>query len=254
MKLSLSARMLQPDDHDMPVPDFVALAKRAGYDGVELRPWQWQWNQKDLVGLVPGDVQVLLTTGEAIGQAFDVASRLGTKLIRADLEPEQLLAAAAKAPRDVRFGPQLHTGGSYETIASAVESLDRAKDSRIGLIVEPANLHLVGAGVSVDALAPLKGRIIGCNLQSLSVGAGPDELTLLDGRKVRYQRTAVGDWTPVRLITLLQSLHSLEFDGVLNVIAPRVAGMSLEEQATTWNRSLRAAIDEAGKGVALNRC
>jgi len=244
MKFSLSARMLQPDYQDMPVEEFVALAKRAGFDGVELRPWQWQ--EKKLDGLSKGDVLVVFAHPDALGQSFKVAAQVEAPLVRAHLPSDQLASLLPYAQSDVRFGPQLHTGGEYETIEQTAAALSGITDPRIGIILEPANLHLVGDDVTAEALEPLRGRIVGCNLQSLTVGQGTDQLKLSDGRTVNYQRSAVGDWSPVRLPTFLGSLKTLGFDGVLNVIEPLHQDIPLEEQARQWNQSLRAALEEAG--------
>jgi sugar phosphate isomerase/epimerase len=95
---------------------------------------------------------------------------------------------------------------------------------------------------SARLFAPLAGRIVGCNLQSLEVGRGDAKLRLLDGTERAYQRVPAEQNTQADFPGFFAALRTVGYDGFVNVIEPADPARSVEDVASSTAECLRKAI------------
>ncbi len=117
-----------------------------------------------------------------------------------------------------------------------------------GRIVEPGNLVLAGEPFSEDMLLPLRGRLVGCNFQSIETGRGENTLKLADGRQVRYTRVPAAANSQLPLRCFLRALAAVGYDDFLNVIEPASTIEEARRTAAETVQALRAALDRGTKG------
>jgi len=171
-----------------------------------------------------------------------LARTLGCKTFQASGSPEELAAAAEALDEDMRLGPQMHTNGVFESVKLAAETLGAVDDSRVGVVVEPANLMFAGEVWSDSLFAPLAGRIVGCNVQSLQVGEGEAALTMADGSQRSYCRVPAAENAQADFPGFFAALRAAGYDGYVDVIEPADAERSVEEVARSTADCLRAAM------------
>lgn len=252
MKLCLSARIVERLDPRPPLEDFAALAASCGFDGVGLRPWQLPTaSDPDTIasfvlplenaGLVVGSITVGI--GQLAAQ-IPLARRLGVKIFQGPAKPDWV----RDLDPDMRIGPQMHTGGDFETVASAAQAL-APLPAGIGVIVEPANLLLAGERTwSADLLSPLAGRLVGCNLQSIEIAEdSPHSLKLKDGTHVAYRRVPPGENRHIDFAHFFRLLRATGYDDYVNVIEPTPQESDLETFARACADSLRAALQRSSR-------
>lgn len=243
MKLSLSGRILQGSTSPRPTADFVRLARDTGFDLVELRPDQIPVDSSnaDLAALR----RVLDETGIGvsmlvIGAAAEadswvrVARALGAVNLRANGTVEALSAAADALPADVRLVAQMHSGSPFESVVLTARSLSQIPSHRFGVMPEPANLLFAGETWTPDLFVPLKGRIYGCNAQSIALDPDSSNRVMMnDGRQIGYSRM---DWpanTALDLPGFLTALRAVGYDDFINFIDPAHPDMTVEELAAS---------------------
>ena len=150
-----------------------------------------------------------------------VARALGTVNLRASGTVEELRAAADSLPEDLRLVSQMHSQSPFENVALAAETLARIPDPRFGIMPEPANLLFAGESWASDLFTPLKGRIYGCNAQSIGLDPSSDTRVVMnDGRQVPYSRL---DWpanTGLDFPGFIAALQAIEYDDFINFIDP----------------------------------
>jgi len=174
-----------------------------------------------------------------------VARRLGVKVLQVSGTPQELSDAAGVLDGDMRIGPQMHTGGEYETVALAAATLRRARDARVGVVVEPANHMFAGEKWSPKLFAPLARRIIGCNLQSVQIGAGDQKLKLRDGTERVYGRVPAGENSQADFAGFFAALRGAGYDGWVNVIEPARKDQTVEDLARLTAEALLRWMHEA---------
>jgi len=236
MYLTLSGRILEASERRPSALEFVALAKEAGYDGVGLRGWQLppENTQED-----PADIKACLedaglcvssitVPAAAVELTAPFARELNAKVLQVSGSVSELAGAAVHLDDDMRLGPQMHTGGEFETVALAAETLARIADPRVGVVVEPANHMFAGETWSEDLFKPIAERIIGCNLQSIEVGQGEQSLKLCDGSTRVYRRVPARENTQADFHGFFAALRAAGYDGYVNVIEPASKTGSIE--------------------------
>ena len=240
MKLSLSGRILQGAP-EMTTPDFIGLARDTGFDLVELRAKQVPLESSDaeLVALrkILDDAQIgvsMIVIGNA-DQAMSwvrVARALGATNLRANGTVDTLSAAAESLPDDLRLVFQMHSGSSFENVAHAVDSLGKIPSTQFGLMPEPANLLFAGETWHDELFVPLKGRIYGCNAQSIALDEKSDTAVKMnDGRKVPFSRCAWPDNKALGFADFISALRAVGYDDFINFIDPSQPGMSVYDLA-----------------------
>ncbi len=240
MKLSLSGRILQGAP-EMTTPDFIRLAGDTGFDLVELRANQVPLESTDaeLIELrrvlVASGVGVsMIVVGEA-GQAASwagVARALGANCLRVSGTVQTLATAADALPADLRLVFQMHSGSPFENVAQAADSLARIPSGRFGVMPEPANLLFAGETWGDDLFAPLKGRIYGCNAQSIALDPESDtKVPMNDGRQVPYSRRPWPDNAELGFPAFVAALRAVGYDDFINFIDPSLPGTSVRDLA-----------------------
>lgn len=231
------------------------MAADAGYDGVGLRAAQVapELDEAELAKMRTlldrhglGVCSLLFRPPPA--RCVEIACRLGVKVLQAcgAPTPEELSGLAAGLDADMYLGLQMHTGADCENVPLAAEYLRRAVDRRAGVIVEPANLMFAGAGHWDEYFfEPLRGRIVGCHLQSAElVDEGPVGLKLRDGRRVCYRRVSLPRNRQIDIRGFLRALRAVGYGGFINVIEPFRPGVNSKVLVAETARALRAAIKE----------
>lgn len=178
MRVCLSGRIAEGSPRMPTIREFTALAKDSGYDGIGLRPWQTPPNMSDsqideLAGtILDSGLTVCSITSDCSRQTVTLAQRLGTKVIQIGGPPESWTRQAINLPADMRAGPQMHTGTPYERIGLAAEVLATLGDARLGMVIEPGNLLLVGTRYGRDTFEPLRGKTSGAISRACWSGRG----------------------------------------------------------------------------------
>lgn len=239
MKLSLSGRLVESADGPIVSNrEFLDLAGRFGYDAVDLRVSQLSpaTSASELSALRGGlaDNGLAVFEGayagdlaqaggeEAFAEFAALLADLGAEGVRMSGDLAALKRAARLAePHGVRVLYQMHTGGPFETIASAAEALAEIDEPAFGVMPEPANLLLAREPFGEDMFAPLAGHILGVHVQTLEVRPdAPDALTLADGTRVRYARVPYEANAQIDFATFFAALRRAGFDGTVNELEP----------------------------------
>lgn len=229
----------------MSPPDFIRLAHETGYPSVDLRYPQIgpDTPEQDLASAVAaletyGVQAALMNSGglrddkslESLMNMARKALRFRCNTIRISGGLEMCRKAADLVqPLGLRLCTQIHTGGEYESIASALETLERVGRSNYGVIVEPANLMMARQCYDRETLSQLGPWLFGVNIQSIvlvSPGQG-QSLTLRDGTVVHYDRVPLEENRQIDLRGFFQALRDVSFDGFINVLEPVQAGIDV---------------------------
>jgi len=253
MYLCLSGRIVEASNPRPNLVEFVRLARDTGYQGVGLRQWQitpqttdQEMRQLEAELAATGlRVSSISTTPDAVKALVPMARALGVKTFRVAGPPLALARAADGLDADMRLGPQMHTASEFETVALAAQALGLADDHRVGVIVEPANHLMAGEVFSRSLFAPLAGRIIGCNLQSLEVGSGDSVLTLRDGAKITYRRVDPAQNRQIDFPAFFEALLAAGYNEYVDVIEPAARDKSIEETARGAAEYLRGVLPAA---------
>lgn len=259
MKLSLSGRLVEINAREsaMPVPEFIELASRCGYDAVDLRGSQLnpQTPEADIRNIENAlkKLGIKVFAGQYNGGLADANQEeafvcfakklagLGAISIRMGAEPA-ILKRACKlvAPLGLKIHYQMHTNSPFETISGAAEVVKSIAEQNFGLAPEPANLALAGLPFNDDMFEPLRGGIAGIHIQTLIVCPdGINALKLNDGTEVRYTRVPYKDNTGIPFKVFFDALRKVGFDGYINELEPRPADGDSESLAKEASDFLR---------------
>ncbi len=254
MKLSLSGRILQGGAPPMSTAEFIALARDTGFELVELRASQVPRTASaaalaavraalDRAGV---GVSMLVIDDLAQLEAWvPIARILGTRLLRAGGPVERLRAAAAALPDDLRLAAQMHSQSPFEDVAQAAAALAGIPEQRFGLIPEPANLLFAGARWTDELFLPLRGRIYGCNAQSIALDPGSSAaVTMNDGRQIPYGRLPWAANEALDFPGFLRALRAAGYDDFVNFIDPWYPQLSVREWAASTAAYARRCLEE----------
>lgn len=240
MKFSLSGRLVELGGGKLALPNvpFIELAKKAGYDGVDLRASQLSPDSppealpevKKAANAARLKVAILglKSAGEqglaALPKTLEMAKELGCKLLRVGGDVAFLQKAAdMAAARGIRLGTQMHTGGEFETVALAVETLAKVGRKNFGLITEPANSHMAGEAFTADNFRQIATSIFASNIQSLVVvppDQTPTKLKLRNGKEIGYKRTPLAENKDMMPAEYFAVLRAVGFNGWVNMLEP----------------------------------
>ena len=254
MKLSLSGRLVESGGTTLvPLPEFLELAARCGYDAVDLRATQLgpdaaaEEIEALRVGLADNHLELFegqhrdpVDEGTFSRLAEHVAG-LGGRGIRVggDLA-EWRRAARLAAPHGLKVHYQMHTGGPFETVAAAAEAIREVGEPNFGVMPEPSNLLLAGESFTEDMFGPLAGRIVGVHVQTLEVRPdGASSLRVADGTEVRFARVPYEENRQIDFATFFAALRRAGFDGAVNELEPCPGREDLERTVAEAARFLR---------------
>ncbi len=254
MKLSLSGRILQGAP-ETTTPDFIRLARDTGFDMVELRANQvpLESTDADLCELRRvldesgvGISMIVVGDADQADQWADIARALGASNLRVNGTVEALSAAAESLPDDLRLVFQMHSGSPFENVAQTADSLAHIPSDRFGVMPEPANLLFSGETWSNDLFMPLKGRIFGCNAQSIALDPASDtKVPMNDGRQVPYSRRPWSDNAELGFPAFVAALRAVEYDDYINFIDPFLPGTSVRDLAADTAEYARQCVGES---------
>jgi sugar phosphate isomerase/epimerase len=128
----------------------------------------------------------------------------------------------------------MHSGSPFENMALATDTLSQISSKQFGLMPEPANLLFAGETWRDDLFVPLKGRIYGCNAQSIALDPESDSTVVMsDGRKVPYSRCAWPDNKALGFPAFVAALRAVGYNDYINFIDPSQPGMSVFDLAAS---------------------
>jgi sugar phosphate isomerase/epimerase len=222
----------------MPNAEFIAMAKRAGYDGVDIRASQLSHESppkaleevKDALKAARIEVAILglKDAGEKglaeLPKVLQIAAELRCGLIRIGGDVEFIKRASdLAAPYGIRLGSQMHTGGEFETFALAEETLERIGRSNFGLITEPANSFMAGDAFTAENFRKVAPHIFASNIQSLIVVCPAEtrtRLKLRSGKEIGYKRIPIQQNVAMNIPGYFATLRAVGFDGCVNMLEP----------------------------------
>ena len=260
MKLSLSGRLVETADGPLlTVDEFLATARRCGYDAVDLRasqlgPTTPAGQLADIRAALDRHGLGVFETGWAgnldgparddFRRFADLSAELGAAGVRCAGDLDTLrLAARLAAPAGLSVFYQMHTGGPFETVASAARALEEIREPNVAVLPEPANLLLAGERFAEDMFAPLAGRIGGVHVQTLEARDDADDaVPLADGTEVRYARVPYAANRQIDFATFFAALRRAGFAGHVNELEPCPGPEALEGTLRSAARFLRPLI------------
>jgi len=208
MKLSLSGFLFENDYSSQSIcfGDFCAVARSAGYDGVELRRTQVnettpRGERKELLGIVRdnGLIVTCLTArklpreGEPRDSFFEsyleLCADMACGLMKVGSDSAWLRGAAEKARKHgVALASNNHVGGDMETVAGAKEFLQAVGHPNYGLLYDP--MHLMNRGQDYigcipDFLPFTRNILVQSDGQSLPDAPGVQDWPAILGRYKR---------------------------------------------------------------------
>ena len=259
MKFSLSGRFVEMGGGKLALPnaEFIAMARRAGYDGVDLRASQLSEDSppralEDVVGALKAtgiEVAILgmKDSGEkglaSMPKVIELARELGCKLLRVGGDVEFMKKAAdVAAPHGIKLGCQMHTGGDFETFDLARQTLARIGRRNFGVITEPANHFMAGDAFTADNLRKVASHLFASNIQSLIVlppAEAPSRLKLRSGREIGYKRMPIQQNAAMNVPGYFAALRAVGFDGWVNMLEPAPEEKDIEKFAREYLVYLR---------------
>ena len=266
MQISLSGRVVEHDQAGCrQAPEFLRLAQRCAYDGVNLRSRQLtvDTSAADFDRLRAAVAQAGLAvcminaaapadadTRGAFERLCERAVALGCGLLRLSITPDNLdagrWACDAAADHGLRLAQQMHTGAVNETFRMAADWTAKVDRANFGQIVEPANHLMIGEAFSAANLRTLGDRLFMVNLQSLVVVDDPADdvpaVRLTGDREVHYRRVPVETNPGIDVAAAVAALREVGYDGWINMLEPYPEGEDLELFCRDYAAFLRAAI------------
>lgn len=261
MELSLSGRIVESGSNTViPVREFFELARRNGYKAVDLRASQFNpdTNTAGFNAIQSGlsETGLRIFEGTYSGRLDDSGGKefvkfakrlavLGAQGIRMGGDLAMLKRACIlAAPLGLKIFYQMHTGGLFETIASAVKAIEEINEPNFAVLPEPSNLLMAREKFSADMLAPLKGRIGGIHVQTLEIRPGAQQvLKLSDGTEVNYERVDYDQNRQIDFPMFFQALRNVSFEGYVNELEPCPGAEKLEDTVEKAAKFLGRFID-----------
>jgi sugar phosphate isomerase/epimerase len=244
MRITLSGRVVEHEEAGFKdLAEFIGLAKRCAYDGVNLRAKQVGPDTSDEefarvkqaladtgLELVIVDVTVPAEAGQLSGfeRLCERVAELGCGLLRAaimpnTLEPGRQMCDTADR-HGLRLSMQMHTHSINETFAMAADWAAKVDRPNFGMTVEPANHLMIGQAFTAENLGVLGDRLFFCNLQSLIVVDEPDErtaqLSLSTGKPVIYKRVPIQTNPQIDVSNVAAALRGVGYTGPINMLDP----------------------------------
>lgn len=246
MLLSLSGRIVESDGGTtLAIREFLALAKRNGYRAVDLRATQLSAATSDaevaVIQSALAEADLMLFEG-ACGGKLDASgecdfTKLAGRLAALKAQGMRMggdlatlkRACRLAAPFGLKVFYQMHTGGPFETVASARKAIDEIGEPNFAVLPEPSNLLMAREKFSADMLAPLKGKIGGVHIQTIEIRPDAQQaLKLLDGTEVRYERVDYEQNNQLDFATFFKALRHVGFTGCVNELEPYPGPEKLE--------------------------
>ena len=266
MRISLSGRIVESEKAGFQdAVEFVGLASRCGYDGVNLRSRQltvetpeadYQALRQALadaglgVSMINASVPSAPDERETFERLCRRTAELGCDILRVSFGPDTIEAGRAAcdvaAPHGIRLVMQMHTNSVNETFAMAADWTAQVDRPNFGVNAEPANHLMIGEAFSAESLRKLGDRLFIVSLQSLIVvpepGGGVNQLKLSTGKQVCYTRVPIQDNTQIDVAAVAAALREVGYTGYLNMLDPYPDGEDLEAFCRDYAAHLRSKL------------
>lgn len=237
MKFSLSGRIIEVDYKycQMDVGQFGELAKRSGYDAVELRRTQINAETQpeevarmaaalDKAGVgvsrIPAGSVTDAESLKALSKFADMAVELGCPYLAGGFKEIAWIQRAADylKERGLAIVMQVHTGGPFETPELALKTLKEIDRSNFGLMYDPANIFEKGSDY-VEPVVQLRDHLFIVSVQDVCRADEADEGTWqYEGR--HYRKHLFGTPGGLDFRSVFDALAKINFDGYVTVIEP----------------------------------
>lgn len=235
MKLSLSGFLFEEKyQGQLPFADFAALARTAGYQGVELRRTQVTPETPAAVlcdyATILRDCELRVTCLTVRGlpdhdpdrqEFFEsylrLAESLSCPLLKVGGEPAWLRHAARQAEHHgVALAVNNHLGTALQTVAGTLEFLRRVNHPNFGLLYDCMHLAVAGEDY-VAAIEPLAPYIRNVLVQCVRPGTADDPIALSHAGE-DYAKTCI-DQAPLQMWPrVLSTLRQVNYDGWFTVV------------------------------------
>lgn len=257
MKLSLSGFLFEDNykTQSLEFPDFCALAKSAGYGGVELRRTQVNpdtpaTERKEILSVVTGaglEVTCLTARGmpaEAPGREeffmsyLDLCRDMDCGLMKISADTAWLRKAAEKAEAcGVGLATNNHVGTRLETIRGTRDQLAEVAHPNYGLLYDSLHLNVSGEdylGCIEEFFPTVKNILIHSARPAADDGKGTE---MKGNRWVTALPDAPGvqDWPGI-----LRKFKALGYDGLITVIE---SGWPVEEREGVARHCAKVLLD-----------
>ncbi len=241
MRLSISGRVIEIAYRDVaiPTPDFIYLARRIGYDGVELRITQLHPGMSDSdIDAVAGALKsteaaftryLTSKVGDEVqwgqfARCVGLAKHLGAESVGiwvSDI-PWTQRCCELLADQDLPLVLQTHIGpfiGTPDDCGAFLEAVDRPN---LRFMYDPSHFYASGEPYGADVMERFRDVIAGFGFQKYEV---EDK----DGKK-RFHVLPWDSPKGVMLEEAVAGMRQIEFDGLITVIEPRDGKSSPQEQ------------------------
>jgi len=240
MKLCLSGFLFERGYRtcDLEFPDFIAVARQSGFDGVELRRTQIHVGTplKDVCRMrrIVDDHGVFVSCmesrglpGEEPGRSdffnalVERAALMGSQLIKIgaseDLDVAWYRQAADKASQhDIRLGSNNHVGSVFETVEGSQDVLRRVGHDGYGLLYDCLHLWVCG-GDYVKAIGQLSPHVLNVIVHAVRPSGARDvpDITRDGGQ---FVSTTIDDPRSQDWCSVFAALRRTGYDGLVTVI------------------------------------
>lgn len=261
MKLALSARQfMRRGGFEMTLPEFIAFARAAGYDGVEIRRGHLDESSSPeavdeaRATLAQQEIGCAFLTApgikdeESFEQAcrcIDRAAAIGADYVRLNPQDESAIpwirrAADYAAARGVKTGAQLHNGTLLDTTERCLTYLPKIGHPNFGLAFEASHLIIAGQpqhGESeVERLAQYLIAVSVQNHKPMPADAEGPGVLMLNGRK--FALCLPGDPDGVDFGSVFHGLRRIGFEGYVTAMPAAYPGMDSRELARRYREFL----------------
>ena len=250
MDLSLSGRLveIQYRDVEMPTPDFIALAKNAGYQGVELRTTQvdadpgaasnelivdsLKSNGMRLTRLLTHDV--VEAKWDSFKRYVELAKKLNAESVGIWVKSVEWTRKACDllAENGLPMVLQTHSGGFIGTPDECHEFVKNVGRDNLMYMYDASHFYAAGKPYGPEVIESLKDRIFCGGFQNYVAETDPNG-------KRRLVNMPWDSPVGVRFDVVIEGFRRIGYDGFITVIEPLREGQKTLELASCFAGYIR---------------
>ncbi|MDD5687814.1 MAG: sugar phosphate isomerase/epimerase [Elusimicrobia bacterium] len=262
MKIGISGRVIEVEYKycEIGVTDFFKLAKKLGYEAVELRPTQVNYKTpdaelaeyrkvKDDLGL---DISCITAFGadekdkkfSALARYVEINKLFNCNFVKTWSENIEWLRDASEYLG--RFGMnmiiQTHTRGPFETVNGILVTLGKIHKDNFGLYYDASHLFLTQDDYGIETIKKLNKKIFQVSIQSLARVNKED--SEMEYKGYYYKRMPLGKDRGIDYKSVFKGLKEIGFDGYITINDARPKEKSYKEYAEYMIKQLRTFIND----------